>query len=270
MMWRICYQYRQYLLALGLLAGILPVTQAADDPTETFLYEQVRLGNSKSNDVLVSQSLYRLSLIKPNDPSVLLMRIQFAVKQKETAKAQQLVEQLRMHGENTEQYQRAIKLLSLTHEDNRQILQKAYLYQTAGRYDEALQLYDDIYQGTPPDEGLALEYLNVLIAANHANKMARIKQIYHTYPNNQQIANIYQQYHLTPALSTPSATSAPNNTISIRALKQQLRQQPDNADIIGTLGVRYSRGRALFARKSTGTRDLLSFSSTHIGSQTQR
>lgn len=29
-----------------------------------------------------------------------------------------------MHGENTEQYQRAIKLLSLTHEDNRQILQK--------------------------------------------------------------------------------------------------------------------------------------------------
>ena len=67
MMWRICYQY---LLALGLLAGILPVTQAADDPTETFLYEQVRLGNSKSNDVLVSQSLYRLSLIKPNDPSV--------------------------------------------------------------------------------------------------------------------------------------------------------------------------------------------------------
>lgn len=166
MMWRICYQYRQYLLALGLLAGILPVTQAADDPTETFLYEQVRLGNSKSNDVLVSQSLYRLSLIKPNDPSVLLMRIQFAVKQKETAKAQQLVEQLRMHGENTEQYQRAIKLLSLTNEDNRQILQKAYLYQTAGRYDEALQLYDDIYQGTPPDEGLALEYLNVLIASN--------------------------------------------------------------------------------------------------------
>ena len=53
MMWRICYQYRQYLLALSLLAGILPVTQAADDPTETFLYEQVRLGNSKSNDVLV-------------------------------------------------------------------------------------------------------------------------------------------------------------------------------------------------------------------------
>lgn len=241
MMWRICYQYRQYLLALSLLAGILPVTQAADDPTETFLYEQVRLGNSKSNDVLVSQSLYRLSLIKPNDPSVLLMRIQFAVKQKETAKAQQLIEQLRMHGENTEQYQRAIKLLSLTHEDNRQILQKAYLYQTAGRYDEALQLYDDIYQGTPPDEGLALEYLNVLIASNHANKMARIKQIYHTYPNNQQIANIYQQYHLTPALSTASATSAPNNTISISALKQQLRQQPDNADIIGTLGVRYSR-----------------------------
>ncbi|MGR6439747.1 hypothetical protein ACU42Y_17795 [Proteus mirabilis] len=86
MMWRICYQYCQYLLALSLLAGILPVTQAADDPTETFLYEQVRLGNSKSNDVLVSQSLYRLSLIKPNDPSVLLMRIQFAVKQKKQQK----------------------------------------------------------------------------------------------------------------------------------------------------------------------------------------
>ncbi|MEX5486694.1 hypothetical protein IC611_18300 [Proteus mirabilis] len=71
--------------------------------------------------------------------------------------------------------------------------------------------------------------------------MARIKQIYHTYPNNQQIANIYQQYHLTPALSTASAGSVSYNTLSIRALKQQLRQQPDNADIIGTLGVRYSR-----------------------------
>ena len=38
--------------------------------------------------------------------------------------------------------------------------QKACLYQTAGRYDEALQLYDDILPRHPPDEVLALEYLN--------------------------------------------------------------------------------------------------------------
>ncbi|HGN0020662.1 TPA: hypothetical protein ACKRFR_000336 [Proteus mirabilis] len=87
MMWRICYQYRQYLLALSLLAGILPVTQAADDPTETFLYEQVRLGNSKSNDVLVSQSLYRLSLIKPNDPSVVVNAYPICCKTKRNSKS---------------------------------------------------------------------------------------------------------------------------------------------------------------------------------------
>ena len=46
--------------------------------------------------------------------------------------------------------------------------------------------------------------------------MARIKQIYHTYPNNQQIANIYQQYHLT--LSLPIGGLCPYNTLSIRAL----------------------------------------------------
>ena len=39
-----------------------------------------------------------------------------------------------MHGENTEQYQRAIKLLSLTHEDNRQIPTKSLPLSDCGRY----------------------------------------------------------------------------------------------------------------------------------------
>ena len=53
MMWRILLSISLISPCFSLLAGILPVTPKYEDPTETF-YEQVRLGNSKSNDVLVS------------------------------------------------------------------------------------------------------------------------------------------------------------------------------------------------------------------------
>lgn len=81
-MWHFGHSHRQSIITLFLLTGFLPVTQAGNETTEAFLQEQVRLGTSTGNEALVAQSLHRLSLIKPNDPHILLMQIQFAVKQK--------------------------------------------------------------------------------------------------------------------------------------------------------------------------------------------
>lgn len=237
------YRYHHTIITLLLLTGYSPVAQAIDETSEHFLQQQVRLGESSGNDTLVAQSLHRLSLIKPNDPDVLLMQIQFAVKQQNSAKAQQLSDQLALQHPQSEQYQRAMKLLSLITEQGRQKLQQAHLYRTAGRYDEALALYDKIYQGMPPDEISALEYLQVLMQSSYEEKTPRINAIYRIYPRNAQIAALYQQQQQQKiAVTTNSIPQQKEITsLPIATLKQQLRQQPSNAEIVGALGVKYSR-----------------------------
>ncbi|WP_368910944.1 cellulose synthase complex outer membrane protein BcsC [Proteus vulgaris] len=257
-MWQFDHTHRYSILAFFLLTGIMPVTQANEETTEAFLQEQVRLGVSTENETLVAQSLHRLALIKPNDPNILLMQIQFAVKQKDNAKAQQWFTQLGTQFPQSEQYQRAIKTLSLTTDINRQKLQRAQLYRTAGRYDDALNLYDEVYRGIPPDEALAIEYIQVLMQSSHDDKIDRLNHIYRQYPQNATIANLFQQQSTLKSAVTPNiintASSVKSKTdissLSITTLKQKARQQPDNADVVGTLGVRYSRsnqrGAAIF------------------------
>ncbi|WP_249717781.1 cellulose synthase complex outer membrane protein BcsC [Proteus faecis] len=257
-MWQFGHTHRHSVIALFLLTGFLPVTQASEETAEAFLQEQIRLGTSTGNKALVAQSLHRLALIKPNDPNILLMQIQLATKQKDNTKAQQLFSQLGAQFPQSEQYQRAIKTLSLTTDVNRQKLQRAQLYRTAGRYDEALNLYDEIYRGVPPDETLALEYIQVLMHSSHNDKIDRLNHIYHQYPQNEKIASLYQQQSTiksavaTSTVSTVSTAKPKTDVASlpIATLKQKVRQQPDNADVVGALGVRYSRenqrGAAIF------------------------
>ncbi|QNH64976.1 cellulose biosynthesis protein BcsC [Proteus vulgaris] len=257
-MWQFGHTHRHSVIALFLLTGFLPVTQASEETAEAFLQEQIRLGTSTGNKALVAQSLHRLALIKPNDPNILLMQIQLATKQKDNTKAQQLFSQLGAQFPQSEQYQRAIKTLSLTTDVNRQKLQRAQLYRTAGRYDEALNLYDEIYRGVPPDETLALEYIQVLMHSSHDDKIDRLNHIYHQYSQNEKIASLYQQQSTiksavaTSTVSTVSTAKPKTDVASlpIATLKQKVRQQPDNADVVGALGVRYSRenqrGAAIF------------------------
>ncbi|MDM3867976.1 cellulose synthase complex outer membrane protein BcsC [Proteus faecis] len=257
-MWQFGHTHRHSVIGLFLLTGFLPVTQASEETAEAFLQEQIRLGTSTGNKALVAQSLHRLALIKPNDPNILLMQIQLATKQKDNTKAQQLFSQLGAQFPQSEQYQRAIKTLSLTTDVNRQKLQRAQLYRTAGRYDEALNLYDEIYRGVPPDETLALEYIQVLMHSSHDDKIDRLNHIYHQYPQNEKIASLYQQQSTiksavaTSTVSTVSTAKPKTDVASlpIATLKQKVRQQPDNADVVGALGVRYSRenqrGAAIF------------------------
>lgn len=257
-MWQFGHTHRHSVIALFLLTGFLPVTQASEETAEAFLQEQIKLGTSTGNKALVAQSLHRLALIKPNDPNILLMQIQLATKQKDNTKAQQLFSQLGAQFPQSEQYQRAIKTLSLTTDVNRQKLQRAQLYRTAGRYDEALNLYDEIYRGVPPDETLALEYIQVLMHSSHDDKIDRLNHIYHQYSQNEKIASLYQQQSTiksavaTSTVSTVSTAKPKTDVASlpIATLKQKVRQQPDNADVVGALGVRYSRenqrGAAIF------------------------
>ncbi|MEQ5186715.1 tetratricopeptide repeat protein, partial [Providencia alcalifaciens] len=163
----------------------------------------------------------------------------FAVKQKDNAKAQQLFTQLGTQFPQSEQYQRAIKTLSLTTDVNRQKLQRAQLYRTAGRYDDALNLYDEIYRGVPPDETLALEYIQVLMQSSHDDKVDRLHHIYRQYPQNAKIANLYQQQSkstVTTSTTSTASTVKPKTDVAslpIATLKQKVRQQPDKADVVG-------------------------------------
>ncbi|OAT34799.1 cellulose synthase complex outer membrane protein BcsC [Proteus myxofaciens] len=241
-MWISRNSYYKTMIIPFLLTGFLPVTQASDEKAEAFLQEQVALGSSTGNETLVAQSLHRLSLIKPNDPNILLLQIQFAIKQKDNENVQRLLEQLHSQYPQSQQYQRAIKTLSLTTKENKQKLQRAQLYYTAGRFDEALNLYDEIYQGIPPDSLSALEYLQVLMQSSSKNKRNKLNQIYRQYGNDAEIAKIYQQQiSQITSVTTAKKSNSDISALPIATLKQKLHNKPNNADIFGALGIHYSR-----------------------------
>lgn len=77
------------------LAALLPQAKGAEAiaPTQ-FLLEQVRLGEATHKDELVRQSLYRLSLMDPNNPEVVAAGVRQALRQGNMEEAKKQLDKL--------------------------------------------------------------------------------------------------------------------------------------------------------------------------------
>jgi Flp pilus assembly protein TadD len=158
---------RTYLpLALGLTLmppadaveqAVAPPAAGAVSP-ETWLLEQVRLGEATFQDALVQQSLHRLELMSPNNPQVLAARLRLALRQGNVPQAQQQLTKLQQIAPDAAITRQSATLVALTQPAGRQQLQQARLLATAGRLAEARAAYDVAFNGPPPGTDLALEY----------------------------------------------------------------------------------------------------------------
>ncbi|WP_342323130.1 cellulose synthase complex outer membrane protein BcsC [Kosakonia sp. BYX6] len=164
------------LLCLSLGLALAPGVSAAEPTAQQRLLDQVRLGESTRREDLVSQSLYRLELIDPDNPDVVAARLRYLLRQGDTAGAQKQLDRLKTLAPNSSAYQSSVTTMSLSSAEGRQALQQARLQATTGHTQEAIAAYDALFKGHPPEGDIAVEYW-LVVAKVPARRNEAIKQL---------------------------------------------------------------------------------------------
>ncbi|MGL4467928.1 MAG: tetratricopeptide repeat protein, partial [Plesiomonas shigelloides] len=139
------------LLAVSLTPALLTsppalAAQQAASPTQ-WLLSQVALGEATNRDDLVQDSLERLRKIAPNNPEVLAAQLRFELRQNQTEQAAATLERLRALAPQSEAYQQSQRAYALVQPQGKAQLQQARLFARAGRYQQAIELYDKLLGG---------------------------------------------------------------------------------------------------------------------------
>ncbi|SNY66278.1 cellulose synthase complex outer membrane protein BcsC [Enterobacter sp. CC120223-11] len=176
------------LLSLSLGMALMPFAHAETSAQQQLL-DQVRLGESAKRDDLVRQSLYRLELIAPDDPQVIAARMRYALRQGDTASAKKQLERLKTLAPQSDAYKTSLSEMQLSSGDGRQALQQARLQVTTGHIPEGIALYDKLFNGTPPDGDIAVEYWTAVagLPARHNEAVNKLKALNATSPGNVQL-----------------------------------------------------------------------------------
>ena len=185
------------LLAVSLTPALLtsqPVcaAQQAASPSQ-WLLSQVALGEATNRDDLVQDSLERLRKIAPNNPEVLAAQLRFELRQNQTEQAATTLERLRALAPQSEAYQQSQLAYALVQPQGKAQLQQARLFARAGRYQQAVELYDKLLNGAFPTPQLALEYWQVKgqLPSNQAQARQAIAELSRRNPENGQLALAY-------------------------------------------------------------------------------
>lgn len=166
------------LSLLSLVVGLVVIPQAwsAQSDVKQHLLDQVRLGEASKRDDLVSQSLYRLELIAPDDPDVMAARLRYLLRHGDTAGANKLMAKMSKAAPDSRAYQQSQTTVALASPEGRAQLQQARLLGTTGHTDEAIAAYDKLFGGHPPDDQLAGEYW-LLVAKSPARHKEAVSQL---------------------------------------------------------------------------------------------
>ncbi|MGU3525419.1 cellulose synthase complex outer membrane protein BcsC [Enterobacteriaceae bacterium C23F] len=176
------------LLSLSLGMALMPLAHAETSAQQQLL-NQVRLGEAAKRDDLVRQSLYRLELIAPDDPDVIAARMRYALRQGDTDSAKKQLERLKTLAPQSDAYKTSLSEMQLSSGDGRQALQQARLQVTTGHIPEGIALYDKLFNGTPPDGDLAVEYWTAVagLPARHNEAVNKLKALNARSPGNVQL-----------------------------------------------------------------------------------
>ncbi|MGJ7512994.1 cellulose synthase subunit BcsC-related outer membrane protein [Pseudomonas baetica] len=175
-----------WALLLGCLCG--PALGQATDPIDQqqrFL-EQMRVGEALYREDLVRDALARLNLIAPDEPQVLVAGIRQALLQHDQAQAQLLLERLQRQASGSPELRQAQNLLTLQSADGQKGLHQARELATAGKAQEAVRVYRQLFGDAPPDLASALDYWRVRsgMAGQQATAIEQLRVLDRQYPGN--------------------------------------------------------------------------------------
>ncbi|CEG58688.1 cellulose synthase complex outer membrane protein BcsC [Legionella fallonii] len=237
-------------------AACISQAQAADSLTpKQFLLQQVLAGEANYRDDLVEQALYRLDLIAPNDPEVIVARLRFALRKGNRILAEQLLDKLKRVAPNSEIYKQAQINVALSQPEAGQKLQQARLLAVAGKLVEAKKLYDDLFHGDPPTLTLAVEYWSIVarIPELENEGVAHLQDLYlylqkNNLIQNNRLSNVNWinslQSTLSQLLNIEGDRAFKAGNLALAQQKYQLAVQYDSTNdfaVIGLGNVAYTR-----------------------------
>lgn len=155
-----------------------------------WLLEQVRIGEARGREDLVSNSLYSLSLVEPDHPELLAAQARQALRQGKVKEAGALLARLGKQDPDSALYRQGMANLALNEPARRQQLQQARLLTSAGRLEEAERLYRSLFSGDlPPNLDVAVDYalLQTRIPAMKAKGLAALEAINRQYPGEPRV-----------------------------------------------------------------------------------
>lgn len=163
-----------------------PAAPAREVSPVTWLLEQVRTGEATNKYDLVTQALYRLEKIAPDNPDVIAAQLRLALHQGDQAKAQQYMNQLKQTAPDSAAAREAQASMLLVSPDGRQQLQQARLLATSGRLQEARAAWDKLFNGVFPSVDIALEYWSLVarIDGQQPTALANLQALDQRYPGN--------------------------------------------------------------------------------------
>ncbi|MGL6478720.1 tetratricopeptide repeat protein [Aeromonas caviae] len=155
-----------------------------------WLLEQVRIGEARGREDLVSNSLYSLSLVEPDHPELLAAQARQALRQGKVKEAGALLARLGKQDPDSALYRQGMANLALNEPAWRQQLQQARLLTSAGRLEEAERLYRSQFSGDlPPNLDVAVDYalLQTRIPAMKAKGLAALEALNRQYPGEPRV-----------------------------------------------------------------------------------
>lgn len=177
--------HRPTLALLLALAALPSAAGAAPDPLQ-WLLEQAHQGEALYRDDLVDNTLGRLQRIAPDDPRVLGIALRLAARRQDAARLEALAARLAEQAPASEEARQAQALLALARPEGQAQLQQARLAAMAGRREEALALYDQLFQGPPPTLELAIDYwrLQSALPGQRGRAIGALRALDERYPGN--------------------------------------------------------------------------------------
>lgn len=179
-----------FVLAL-LPMALLPTVRAEVMP-ESWLLDQIRLGEASYRDNLVEESLHRLELIAPDNPQVIVTRLRLALRQNDVPLARRQLERLALLAPESVEYGQAESAMRLVTEAGRLQLQQARLLAAGGRLVEARQAYQELFGENFPSLDLAVEYWRLVARLPEQRSLAitRLQTLELSYPGNDNLRGV--------------------------------------------------------------------------------
>ncbi|MFJ4453936.1 cellulose synthase complex outer membrane protein BcsC [Pseudomonas sp. NPDC089392] len=231
----------QRMIGVLMLAAV--TCQAAAQPKDAseqrqWLLDQVRRGEALHRDDLVRDALGRLQLLEPRNPDVLLAALKLALREKNSAEAEQLGARISAIAPGSLQARQARRLLELQQPEIARRLQQARLLAVTGRNEEALAAYEQLFAGEPPSLELALDYWRVRgnLPGQRPEAIRQLQQLDQQYPGN---AGLRQ--------TLAGWLFAENRDREALALLDQLARDPGARDAAAQREFDYLAGQAVSA-----------------------
>ncbi|MCF6362274.1 MAG: BCSC C-terminal domain-containing protein [Gammaproteobacteria bacterium] len=166
-----------------LLAGTSPCF--GDSNVFSTLLERAEFWHSLGRNDFAGQALKKAIRAEPDNPAGLVLQAFLDLDLDRRPAAEKLLQQLRQHHPKAPQTMVLEQVLEITGRSRTQ-LHKARLAVRLGRRQEALQVFRQLFAGTPHPSPLALEYWGLLgrQAVHREEAMKGLQTLVRTYPGN--------------------------------------------------------------------------------------